>query len=47
MNHHEVVKCLIDNGANVDLRQVDGTTVLMHASKCGFYKTVKVLLKRG
>ena len=43
LDHHKVVECLIDHGAEVDLKYMG--TALINASKQGHYRTVKVLLR--
>lgn len=45
--HTDVVKMLLDQGANVDLQDEYGVTALMWASKYGHTKVVKMLLDNG
>ena len=43
----EVVKLILDNGADVDLRGIDGATALIVASTFGHTDIVKLLLDNG
>ncbi len=44
--HDEIVKFLLDRGADIDAGHEDGATPLMMASRNGHKSTVKVLLSR-
>lgn len=43
----EIMKFLLDNGANVNLQDVIGNTALHYAVLIGNYKTVKLLIAYG
>lgn len=43
----QVVKLLLEKGAEVNVKKKDGTTVLIAASHCGFTELVKHLLEKG
>ncbi len=45
--HAEVVKVLLENGAQVNLQAEDGWSVLMIASKNGHAEVVQILLENG
>ena len=45
--HIEIVKLLLENGADVNSRTKDGDTALIVASKAGHTNVVKLLLERG
>ncbi len=45
--HYEIVKFLIDNGAEVGLGDRSETNALMNAARNGHYEIVKFLLKSG
>ncbi len=44
---HELVKLILQRGADVEARCVDKTTPLMHATNHGFLSVVEVLLDKG
>ena len=46
-NHDEVREALVHDGANVNHRDCQGCTALMHAACCGCTETVIVLLLHG
>ena len=43
----ETVKLLIENGADINAKDEDGYTVLMHASFNGYLEIVKYLIEKG
>lgn len=43
--HQEILKLLVDAGANVNLADRDGVTPLTHAEKRGYHEMVKLLRK--
>jgi predicted Fe-Mo cluster-binding NifX family protein len=45
--HTEIVEVLIENGADVNIADKDGTTPLIHAASNGHTETVKLLIKGG
>ncbi len=45
--HLDVVQLLIENGADVNARNLAGVTALMEASRGGFDRIVELLLKNG
>jgi len=45
--HQEIVRLLIDGGADVDLADGDGTTPLQHARQRGYSEIVQMLLDAG
>ncbi len=46
-NHFEVMKILLDNGANASAKDKDGKTALMLAIQCSNIDMIKLLLKAG
>ena len=42
MEHTEVVKLLLDNGADINIKNVDGWTALMYAAEKGCKEIVKL-----
>ena len=45
--HGEVVKLLLEHGAQVDLQEENGWSALMSASQNGHGEVVKLLLEHG
>ncbi|RNB69616.1 ankyrin repeat domain-containing protein [Brevibacillus panacihumi] len=46
-NHQEIVKLLIDHGADVNLADHDGVTPLQHAKKRGYQEMIELLTNAG
>jgi len=42
--YYDIVKLLLNNGADVDARSINGYTALIYASAEGYYNIVKLLL---
>ncbi len=45
--HHEIVKILLEKGADIEAKTKDGLTPLMFASRNGHHEIVKTLLEKG
>ena len=45
--HLDVVRVLLDKGAEVNAKRIDGTTALMVASQNGHREVVRELLEKG
>ncbi len=45
--HSDVVKVLIEKGAQVNMQNNDGLSTLMLASLCGCSNVVKILIEKG
>lgn len=43
----EIVKLLLENGADVNARDISGITVLMHVSRYGYTEIAKMLIEKG
>ena len=45
--NYEICKLLIENGANVNDKDLQGANALIYASTFGNYETVKLLIENG
>ena len=43
----EIVKLLVENGADVNVKNVVGQTPLHEAARCGYFEIVKYLIDKG
>ena len=47
LSYYEIIKYLVENGADINIKYNNGSTVLMKASKSGNYEIVKLLIENG
>lgn len=46
-NRKDLVELFLDNGANIEAKDVDGFTALLKSSKVNAKETAKLLIDRG